>query len=1259
VRRSRSFLLLLAVVAGSLSLRPTWGGTAAPQGEAAFPNGPLYSTLPLSFEANQGQVDGQVKFVARGRAYTLFLTGDEAVLRLRSRKSGARSQESALGGLRQPASEYGLPAGDSVLRLHLAGANLRSSVTGADPLPGKAHYLLGNDPSRWRTNLPTYASVKYQGVYPGVDLVYYGNQSGQLEYDFIVAPGADADAIALDVGAGLVPAQRQPQGSPLQIAVDGDLIIHLNDGDVRFHKPIVYQADPAPAPSSAGLPPGTRRSSLVEGRYALTASNQVRFVLGPYDHSRLLVIDPVLSYSTYLGGSVGDVAYGIAVDSSGDAYLTGSTASLDFPTTSKVVQTTAGGAGDVFVSKFNPGGTGLIFSTYLGGSGADAASAILLDSSGDIYLVGSTFSPDFPITAGAAQPVYGGYSDAFVAELKPDGSSLVFSTYLGGSGADNATALALDSAGDVFLTGSTQSRDFPTFNPLQLGLAGVSNAFVAELNPTGTKLLYSTYLGGSSSDYGTAIALDGSGNVYISGYTFSTDFPTQSALQSVLAGGSDAFITELTPGNIALVFSTFWGGNSIDRAFSMWLDASGSIYLAGDTQSTNFPVTSNAFQSVNHGIANAFVTKFARGTSALIYSTLLGGSGTDGITAMAVDSAGSAYLTGFTESGNFPLRDPLQNVLGIAGASNCGTATAPVLCADAFVAKLGPSGSPIYSTFLGGSGADYGQAIAVDSSGTAYVAGSTASPNFPATEGAFQWAYAGTSSSSNAFVAKIGPADGPALILSPQQISFGNQALGTTTTTPAAVTLTNEGSAPLSISSISASGNFTETNNCGTSLPAGGSTCTIQVTFSPTEAGQQTDEVVISDNSAGSPHYITVTGNGVLATGSLSLTPTSLTFAAQEYQTTSPPQSVTLVNSGNVAVTITSIAVSGDFAETNTCGGLPTTPTVLNVGQACTIYVTFTPNGSGNRTGSVTIRSNAANSAAAVGLSGTGTPQFTLSANSRSNVILIGTASATFSIAASAPSSFTGSIVLSCGSGATCSFSPSSILAGQSSTLTVSNLSATTASPLNFTVTGNSEGQSATVALGIFLADFSLSATPSGASVAAGNAITYTITATPTNGFNQVVFLTCGVLPANTTCTFAPPAVVPTGVGNATSTVTSLLTLQTTAESGVFPWWHGGGRPGFWGWPLLLMAVTILLVLAAGLGGMGSRLRPQFSLGLLLAAIILGAFGASCNNYVNPINITPYVTGTPAGNFVITITGTLAQNSKVTRTTTINLTVNP
>ncbi len=1152
-----------------------------------------------------------MKYLARGRAYTLFLTSRAAVLSLRSARAG------------QPAT--------ACLRLSLRGATGTPVIRGEEKLPGQSHYFLGNDPGQWRTHIPTYARVRYQQVYPGVDLVYYGQQ-GELENDFVVAAGADPGVISW----------RLEGATGMQVDVAGDLVLVVGGSEIRLHRPRAYQ--------ESG---GERREVPVRYR---VRGQQISFALGSYDRRQTLVIDPVLSYSTYLGGSGGDQAYAIAIDSSLNAYVAGITTSVNFPTTPGGEQTTNAGGGDVFLTEFNPTGTGVVFSVYLGGSGADTPSEILLDSTGNIYIAGSTFSPNFPTTSGVLQPTYGGNGDAFLTELSPSGSSLVYSTYLGGSGADYGKAMVLDGAGDVFLTGSTTSKDFPTVNPLQLGNDGASDVFVAEVNPTGSALLYSTYLGGSNADYGTAIALDGSGDVYVSGYTYSTDFPTQNAYQSTLAGGSDAFITELKPGNAALVFSTFLGGSSVDRVFAMALDASGNIYLTGDTQSSNFPVTASAFQSTNHGgPGDAFVTKLAPGAAALVYSTLLGGSGTDQASALALDASGDVYVAGFTQSSDFPLLDPLQKILGISGAGTCGTPSATVLCADTFVAKLGPSGSPIYSTLLGGSGIDSGQAIVVDSSGAAYVAGSTASPNFPATPGAFQWAYAGVSPSSNAFVAKINPQDAPALALSPQQINFGNQPLNSTSD-PTTVTLTNEGSAPLSISGITVSGDFAQTNNyCGTLLPAGGSTCTLQMTFTPSQPGQQVGEVSISDDSPGSPHHITVTGNGVFPARSLMLSPTSLSFAAQVVDATSPPQSVVLINNGNTAVTLTNIVITGDFAQTNTCGSLPTTPTVLNVGQACTISITFTPTASGNRTGSLAIQSDATKSPS-VTFTGIGIPVFALSANTRSNVLLIGIPSTTFSIAASAPSTFTASIALSCGAGATCSFNPTSIKTGESSTLTVSGLSATSANPLNFTVHGTYGDQTATVALTIFFADFSVSATPSGATVRAGNSATYTFTVTPSNGFNQVVLLSCSNLPQDTTCTFLPPGVTLSGSGNATAT----LTLETTAQSGLFRWRPGGGiPPGFAWWTLLLMSFALLTACAVRLSRAELGFRPHFTLMVLCVAIILVALGAGCNTYVNPINITPVVTGTPYGNHTIALTGTLGNNTGISRTTTVNLSVAP
>ena len=389
-------------------------------------------------------------------------------------------------------------------------------------------------------------------------------------------------------------------------------------------------------------------------------------------------------------------------------------------------------------------------------------------------------------------------------------------------------------------------------NPLQLGNDGLYDAFVTEVSPTGA-LVYSTYLGGSLSDYGTGIAVDSSGNVYVSGYTYSSNFPTQNALQSSLAGGSDIFITKFTPGSSALLFSTYLGGSSNDRALAMVVDSSGNIYLTGDTQSPNFPVTATAYQSTLVGTDNAFVTKVAPGGSTLVFSTLFGGSQTDQATAMALDSAGNIYITGFTQSSNFPRLDSFQNVLGISGAGTCGSTNlvnVPIntLCADAFVAKFAPSGIPVYSSFLGGSNTDSGQGIAVDSSGAAYVVGETYSSNFPATAGAYQWLYEGSNTFSNAFLTKISPQDAPSVALSPQQINFGNQPLQSPSN-PVTVTLTNEGSAALSITSITSSGDFQQTNTCGTSVAGGGGTCTIQIIFTPTSVGLQTDQITITDNA--------------------------------------------------------------------------------------------------------------------------------------------------------------------------------------------------------------------------------------------------------------------------------------------------------------------------------------------------------------------------------------------------------------------------
>ena len=1185
---------------------------------------PLQSAvLPLSFEVNQGQVDNQVKYLVRGRLYNLLLCDNAAEIGL---KAGGDNKSTAW------------------LRLSFQRATADPTISGEEMLPGISNYFIGNDPAQWRTNIPNFARVRYQQIYPGVDLIYYGSQ-GKLENDFEVAPEANPKLIVLKLEGA----------DHIRVDSTGDLVMSVGGNEVRFEKPRAYQPD------------GDQQTQ-VPIRYKVHGQ-KVSFALGKYNRHQKLVIDPVLIYSTFLGGTGGDIAYGLAVDSAGDTYVAGVTASVNFPVTTGAYQTTNNGGGDVFVTKLNPTASGLIFSTFVGGGEADTPSALLLDGNGNIYVVGSTASVNFPTTSSAYQTTYGGgASDAFLFELKPNGASLIYSTYLGGSGADYGTALALDSSGDVFLTGYTESTNFPTQNPLQLGLVGTSNAFVSEIKAGGSVLLYSTYLGGSTADYGTAIAVDFSGNVYVGGYTFSTNFPTQNAYQSTIAGGSDAFVTELHPGSPSLIFSTYFGGSGNDTLSALALDAHGNIYLGGDTQSKNFPVTPNAFQSVNQGTpTNTFITKFVAGATTLVFSTLFGGSGVDHLAALTLDSANNIYLTGFTQSSDFPQIDAFQKVLGISGAGSCGSTNlvnvaTNVVCPDAFVAKLDSSGTPIYSSFLGGSNADEGEAIVVDSSGTAYVAGYTLSPNFPATLGVFQWSYLGGTVNSNAFVAKIAPQDGPSVALSPQQISFGNQAINIPSSPPVLVTLTNEGSAALAIQEITVGQGFAQTNNCGTQLAAGGSTCTVQVTFTPTQAGQQTGEVSITDNAAGSPHYITLTGSGVLAAGSLSVSPSSLTFAAQPVTITSGPQTVLIVNNGTLAVNITNIAATGFFEQTNTCGTLPLT---LNVGASCQVNVTFTPNGSGNYTGTLTVTSDAANSTATVNLSGTGIPEFTLSASTRSSVVIVGTTSTTFTVSVSAPSSFIYSVALACGStggaaSVSCDFSPASVPAGQTSIMTVKGLSATTPSPLNLTVTGTYSNQTASVSMSVFIADFSLSSTPLGTTVTAGNNATYTITATPTNGFNQAVLLSCSNPPQDADCYFNPPALSLNGTSNVTvSSQSSTLTITTEAQSRTLP--PPRALPPGWKWWVLVAGLGLMTWVAAGFSRRAPAwLRLPFRLAVLGVALSLLALGVACQDYYyNPVSITPYLTGTPSGNYTITIIGTLGSNNSVTRTTTINLLVAP
>lgn len=604
--------------------------------------------------------------------------------------------------------------------IRFAGSASAARPSGRDKLPGLSHYFLGNDPALWRTNVPHYARVEFERVYPGINVVYYESR-GNLEFDFIVAPGADARRIRLEVrGASRPRVDRR-----------GDLVLRAGASEWRLRRPRVYQ-------KTAG---GTVE---VEASYRIEGS-RVALMLARYDASRPLVIDPALVYSTYLGGAGtnsltgatwADQGFAIAVDSSGAAYVAGQ-AWGQIPLRNPIPNQSSSRP-IVFVTKLSPAGT-LVYSTFLGadgqpglfyGSGA-AAYGIAVDATGAAYVTGETPSDGFPVV-NALQPLRKGASDAFVAKLNPAGDSLVYSTYLGGSGIDSGRAIAVDAAGAAYVAGSTASIDFPVGNALQ-SCQGAGDAFVTKLNPAGAAIANSTCLGGTGADAASGIALDDAGALFVTGTTSSTDFPVKNALQPFNKGGSDAFVVKINAA-WSLSYSTYLGGSGDDRGAAIAVDSAGLPYVAGSTASTDFPVR-GALQ-VSAAATAAFVTKLNGAGNDLVYSTYLGGSSGAGnlplsgaqAAGIAVDSSGSAYVTGVVSDPLFPLLNSLQP-----------QPASPSY--DVFVTKLNPAGSglvyssllggPGYESFLGFGGLDSAHAIAVDGRGGAYITGVTASDRFP------------------------------------------------------------------------------------------------------------------------------------------------------------------------------------------------------------------------------------------------------------------------------------------------------------------------------------------------------------------------------------------------------------------------------------------------------------------------------------------------------------------------------------------------
>jgi uncharacterized repeat protein (TIGR01451 family) len=1146
--------------------------TATANRDTSIKPADAFGRLPLSFELNQGQTDSRVKFLAHGQGYGVFLTDNGAV--------------------------FSLVGHSTPLQMRLQGVATSPRISGVDQLPGRVNYLRGNQAENWRTNIPTYARVRYEQVYPGVDLIYYGNQR-QLEYDFVIGPGASFNQIRMAFeGAGKLSLNRL-----------GDLILKSGNREVTLIRPKAYQEI------------GEKKREI-SVRYSLKPSGQVAFQIGNYDKSRELVIDPVLVYSTYLGGSDFELGNSIAVDSSGNAYITGQTFSPNFPTGSSL-HPVMSGFSDAFISKLNAAGSAIVYSTYLGGSNLENGLSIAVDNAGNAYVTGQTFSDDFPVV-NALFSTLAGSADAFIAKLSTSGSALVYSTYLGGRGSDIGNSIAVDSLGNAYLTGSTQSRDFPTTNPIQsnrsgnsifkstdsannwaasdsgllassvnqlvfqpgnssiiyaasdagvfkttdgganwtllsgqtalpvnrvaidptntniiyaatgggmfkstdggsnftainngfnpafarsivvdpvtpgtLYAVGISNllfkstngganwtqtfingvttindltidpntpatlyastnrgifkstdssvswtasntgfpsiriansvvidktnnllyaatgggifksadgannwtnisgninllavsviafdpsntsviyvntflgpqktsdggatwnvsgngypgstisslvvnptqpstlyigttsgadAFVTKLNAAGSATVYSTFLGGSVSDAGNGIALDASGNAYVTGSTTSSNFPTANALQATNLSGSDAFVTKLNAAGSAYVYSTFLGGDSTDLGRAIAVDASGNAYIAGRTSSQNFP-TANAFKGTNTSFGNdAFVTKINTAGSSLVYSTYLGGDGDDDSLGIAVDAAGNAYVTGSTSSDNFPTLGALQ-------------LTRNGFNSDAFVTKLAPSGSAlIFSTYLGGTGSDIGLGLALDSSQHTYIVGRTTSGNFP-TVNPLQ---PGLGGNTDVFIAKLRP--GPELEVtmtdSPDPVNFGSNLTYTINVknngevAATGITLTDTlpaGAVRVSATSTAGVCTGTTTISCGLGTLNPGATATVTIVATPpaVRAIVNTAVATLTETDA-FPANNTVTAETLVNFANLSISKTaaqslvspggSLTYSLIVKNTGVVPAAVTVTDNLPAGTSLISCKATGNAV----CGG--------------------------------------------------------------------------------------------------------------------------------------------------------------------------------------------------------------------------------------------------------------------------------------------------------------------------------------------------
>ncbi|MCE5200112.1 MAG: SBBP repeat-containing protein [Armatimonadota bacterium] len=658
-----------------------------------------FGKLPVCFIENHGQANNNVKYTVQGPQGTASF-GDKGI-------------RFDLNNRRTP------------LRVTLVNPGPNCRIEGCGKLGGHVSYIMGNNPSQWHTGIPVYKGVTYRAAWPGIDIAYRG-EGRQIKYDIYAAPHADLSRIAFHYQG----AER------LWINASGALSIQTAGSTFTESIPGIYQQK-------------GNRKIWRKGCYVMLDEYTIGFRVKGYDPSLPLVIDPSsdLVWSTLLGGSGDDYFRCITVDAAGHVYVTGMTTSQNIPVIPNAYDTTYANKYDVYVAKLNPSGTALEYATFLGGDNSDFTAGFAVDSTGCAYVAGYTSSMNFPVTEGAANTIRRGSCDAYVAKLNPTGTALVYSTLIGGSDEDYGGGMAIDTAGCVYMTGHTSSLDFGTSEgaPDSTLSPGSADAFVVKLNATGSSILYSTFLGGSSSESGETIAVDATGCAYAAGKTKSIDFPTTpEAYRKTLAGVENAFVVKLNQTCTQFVYSTYLGGNQYECPESVIPDSGGNAYVAGRTHSPDFPVTPGAYDSAFNGGYDGFAIKINPEGSGLVFSTLLGGSGDDYIHALAIDQSGCLYVTGETGSSDFPTTPgSLQRVL--SGSD------------DAFVSKLSPNGASLmYSSFIGGTDLDSGMGIALDGNGGLYIAGGTSSTDFPTTLGALSGTFKGM---WDGFVAKLRTAD--------------------------------------------------------------------------------------------------------------------------------------------------------------------------------------------------------------------------------------------------------------------------------------------------------------------------------------------------------------------------------------------------------------------------------------------------------------------------------------------------------------------